>query len=46
MNALKRVRNIRSGDKLKATANLLEAPLSTFKELESDVVTKAPVALE
>jgi len=46
MNALKRVRNIGSGEKLKTTANLLEGPVSTFKELETDVVTKTPVALE
>ncbi|PMD32824.1 TPR-like protein, partial [Hyaloscypha variabilis F] len=46
MNALKRVRNIGSGEKLKTTANLLEGPVSTFKELETDVVTKTPVALD
>jgi hypothetical protein len=41
MNALKRVRNIRGGDK--TTANLLESPLSTFKELEPDIPIKAPL---
>jgi hypothetical protein len=41
MNALKRVRNVRSGDK--TTANLLESPVSTFKELESDVPVKEPL---
>jgi hypothetical protein len=44
MNALKRVRNMRSGDRLRATANLLEGPVSTFKELEPD--TPSRVALE